>query len=84
VLDQAQYVHDVLLRFRPYLKNTKKRGNAPSTPLPVKMDMKRATADDRVVDHPYRELIGSIGHLAIGTRIDLALHVSLFSRFVSR
>ena len=82
VLDQSQYLRDVLTRFQVYMKPT--RGRAPSTPLPIGMDLRRAKDGDDMVDLPFRELLGSIGHLANGTRIDVAFPVSLLSRFVSR
>jgi hypothetical protein len=83
-LDQIQYARDVLARFRTYMKIGSRSIGVPSTPLPAKMDLRRATEDGNAVDLPYRELLGSIGHLAIGTRIDIAFPVSLLSRFVSR
>jgi hypothetical protein len=81
VLDQSQYLRDVVVRYRQYINST---NHVPTTPLPIKLRMRRAREDDEAITLPFRELLGSIGHLAIGTRIDIAFAVSLLSRFASR
>jgi hypothetical protein len=55
-LDQIQYARDVLARFRSYMKIGSRSIGVPSTPLPAKMDLRRATEDGNAVDLPYREL----------------------------
>jgi hypothetical protein len=80
-LDQNQYLKAIIKRFNEYLHKGKR---ATRTPLPTKMDVRRAKEDVEVVGLPYRELLGSIGHLAIGTRLDISFAVSLLSRFVSK
>jgi virulence-associated protein VapD len=81
VLDQSQYLKELIRRFDEYLHKGRRELR---TPLPTKMDVRRAKEGAEVVDLPYRELLGSIGHLAIGTRLDISFAVSLLSRFVSR
>ena len=79
VLDQAQYTASVIARFAKHMNKMK----MPKVPVPVKFDLRRAKPDEAVAEFPYRELVGAIGHLAIGTRIDLAYAVSMLSRFVA-
>ena len=84
VLDQTQYLKDVLIRYEKYVNMTPSQVRAAKTPLPLKMKMSRSTIDDVGVDLPYRELLGSIGHLAIGTRVDITFAVSLLARYASK
>ena len=84
MLDQSQYLRTVLARYRRYIKAGRRPERVPKTPLPAKMVMRRGRMEDETVSLPYRELLGSIGHLAIGTRIDISFAVSLLSRFTSR
>ena len=83
-LDQSQYLKDVLHRYQSYIEEGGRRIRLPVAPLPVQMNLRRARDDEPAVEFPYRELLGSIGHLAIGTRIDIAFAVSLLSRFAAQ
>ena len=74
---QTKYIHDVLQRFG--MENC----NPAKTPLPqgahfLKQDCP-TTPDPKVVNE-YRSMIGSINYLAVATRPDLALAVSLASQ----
>jgi Reverse transcriptase (RNA-dependent DNA polymerase) len=81
LLDQQQYLKDVLDKFDSYIEVFRKR--LPYVPLPAKLDLQLEKDTSKVVDLPYREILGSVGHLAIGTRIDIAFAVSLLARFAS-
>ena len=81
VLDQAQYMKTVIGKYSRYLSIQRRKTRVP---VSKKFDLRRAKDVDSVVNEPYRELLGSIGHLAIGTRVDIAYAVSMLSRYVSR
>lgn len=77
ILDQAQYITTILKRSSKYMKRTR----SIKIPVPNGFDSHRDTV---AIILPYRELLGSLGHLAIGTRIDIAFPIILLSRFASR
>ena len=75
---QEVYAIDILNRFE---MNDCKPSN---TPLPLGTELTRAPEFDRSkgINLPYKELVGSLMYLAIGTRPDLAYSVSLLCRYM--
>ena len=86
ILSQKQYLTEVLERFGDHINE--KRHN-PSSPLPEGTVLTKAMSpqteeESRAVESlPYRELIGCLLYLAVGTRPDIAFAIGLLSRFVS-
>ena len=80
-LDQRKYLDDVLSRFAEFVEDKKKN---PLIPLPTDQKMRRTTEDQDAIEEPYRELVGSLMYLAIGTRSDIQFAVSLLSRYLSK
>ena len=83
-IDQKKYLGDVLNRFETY--HSKRKAN-PRTPLPAGLTLVKARDDEDTSEAaalPYRELIGSLMYLAVGSRPDIAFDVSMLSRFVSK
>lgn len=85
-MDQKKYLKDVLIRFEEYISS---KNYNPNTPLPpgiilTKKMSPETTGDIESMNNlPYRELIGSLMYLAVGTRPDIAFAMSVLSRFVS-
>ena len=42
-----------------------------TTPLPVKLDLRRRQDDEATVDEKFREVVGSMAYLMTGPRPDL-------------
>ena len=80
-LDQSKYLADMLQRFGEYVDNNRRD---PTTPLPAALKLKKP-AEGHKPDQtlPYRELIGSLLYLAIGTRPDIAYSIGVLSRYVA-
>lgn len=80
-LDQSRYLSDMLQRFGKYVDNNKRD---PTTPFPAAVKLQRP-AEGHKPDQtlPYRELIGSLLYLAIGTRPDIAYSIGVLSRYVA-
>lgn len=78
-INQSHYVEKILERFN--MKNCSTR----TTPLDInlKLCLKGSTDDveSKNVDVPYREAIGSLMYLMIGTRPDIAFAINLLSRY---
>lgn len=83
-LDQTKYINDILERFH--------MGNCKSTSIPLDPKTKVSTENCPTSDEakremqliPYREAVGSLIYVAMGTRPDLAFAVGLLSRFMSK
>ena len=73
---QAEYVAELLERFQM----TDCRGAS----TPMEASAKSAYDDEIDSSLPYREFIGGLMYLAIGTRLDLAYSVGFLSRFLDK
>jgi hypothetical protein len=79
ILDQTQYVRDIISRFNKHIEESRGRHRAPQTPLPVQLTL--VSSDSKLgVDKPYREIVGSLAYLANGSYPDLSQPVSQLSR----
>lgn len=76
-IHQNAYLKKILKRFS--MENCK-QNNIPCDPNQVLYD----NGESRPSDFPYRELVGSLLYLAIGTRPDIAYSVGLIGRFVEK
>lgn len=76
-LTQEKYINDVLLQFGM------NEANPISTPMDPgsRLDKRKRGRDDNKTNRPYRELIGFLMYIAIGTRPDIAHSVSALSQF---
>lgn len=72
-LDQAHYTRKIIEKFGM------EECHETKTPIEINLQLKRS--DGEPTQEPYRELIGSLMYLAIGTRPDIAFAVSFLSRF---
>jgi hypothetical protein len=83
ILDQSEYIQNLLVKFRQtnsqYASTPMDRAAAPlsKSHCPVSEQESRAMADK-----PYREIVGSLMHLMVCTRPDIAHAVSTLSRFL--
>ncbi len=75
-INQPGYIDKLLARFR--MTNAK----SASTPFEPGCELLNATHDDKLCDSTlYQELTGSLNHLAVFSRPDIAFAVSKLSRF---
>lgn len=77
-VSQEKYVKDLLERFGMTECNTI------SVPMENNINIetiKSETDRDEIVNKPYRELVGSLNHLANSTRPDIAFAANVLSRF---
>lgn len=75
-LSQANYIRDILERFG--MSDCK----PVSTPMSTSTDLRVTSGEDEPAEkRPFRELVGSLMYLAIGTRPDIAHAVSAISQF---
>ena len=76
-LSQAGYIRDVLKKFGMW------ESKPVSTPLALgsKLSVDAEEDQDSNTTYPFRELMGALMHLAIGTRPDIAHAVSALSQF---
>jgi len=76
-LTQERYIKDILLQFGM------NEANPVSTPMDPgsRLNKGKGNKDDIKTNRPYRELIGSLMYIAIGTRPDIAHSVSALSQF---
>lgn len=73
-IDQTQYAKQVLAKFKM------SECNPVSTPMESNLKLDRASKEDQT-EEPYRELLGSLMYLMIGTRPDLCFAIGYMSRF---
>ena len=81
-IDQENYKNDILNRFEDEIKDAMR--SKPKTPLPAKLDLRKAQDHEALTEKPYRELIDSLAHLMTGTRPDIAYAVSWLSRHLAK
>lgn len=73
-IDQTHYINKILLKFDMF--DCKPVG----TPMEVRLQLQRETREE-ASKFPFRELIGSLMFLCMGTRPDLNFSVNFFSRY---
>lgn len=72
-IDQAQYANKILKKFE--MKDCKPRSS------PMEIGLRLSPAKENLTENPYRELVGSLMYLVMGTRPDIAFALNYFSRF---
>lgn len=75
IIDQEKYINDILARFR--MSDCK----PVKTPFEVGMKFEKETEDEKLVEFPYQQAIGSLLYVAQGTRPDICFAVNTLSRF---
>jgi hypothetical protein len=80
-LDQIQYLKQKLDQFESYIGII-----GASTPIPGNYQklIEQSKDEDIVKDFPYRQMVGSLMYAMIGTRPDLAVAVSVVSKFLDK
>lgn len=80
-LDQEQDLKDKLKKYDSIIGP-----GAAATPIPIKYRklLNDAMDDEIVKDFPYRQMVGSVMSAMIGTWPDLALAVSVVSKYIGR
>lgn len=78
-ISQTGYINEVIRRFGMENSNPVKTPTDPCT----KLDRSTNNKDKGQERQPYRELVGALNYLAVGTRPDLAYIVSSLSQFNS-
>src|SRR5205809_3176312 len=77
-INQTGYIHRMLKRFNM------QHAVPAKTPLPHSLPLLKATQLDRQCDQlEYTEITGSLNHLAVYSRLDIAFVVSTLSQFKS-
>lgn len=74
-IDQSKYAKKIVKRFGMETSNPVK------TPIEPNLKLEKNDDDNLVTQKPYREVIGSIMYLMLGSRPDLCYPVSYLSRF---
>lgn len=72
-LSQEKYAKDILTRFD--MIDSKPRA------IPIEVNLDLNDEDTVLTEHPYRELLGSLMYLMLGTRPDIAFAVNKMSRY---
>ena len=80
-IDQINYVEEILKKYPDYKR---KLSRIPKTPISPGLILKASTEADEMTTEPYREVVGSLAYLMIGTRPDLGLAVSILSRHLQK
>jgi len=78
-VSQTGYIHEIIRRFGMENSNPVQTPTDPSAKLGQNTD----SEDKESVRRPYRELVGALNYLAVGTRPDVAYIVSSLSQFNS-
>lgn len=55
-----------------------------STPIEKNLKLEKCESDDKITSNPFRELLGSLMYIMLGSRPDLCYSISFFSRFQSK
>ena len=81
-LNQSNFTQRILDRFG--FKDCNSLSTPTNTSIKLSGDMAPTTPDDvaAMVNVPYREAVGSLMYLMIGSRPDIAYAVSLISRYM--
>lgn len=74
-LDQKQFILKILKRFK--MQDCK----GSSTPMEANLKLTKCENKENLTKSPYRELIGSLLYLSLGSRPDICFAVNYFSRF---
>lgn len=74
-IHQSQYTQEILKRF--HMESC----NGISTPIEKDLFLKKAELEGEKTSKPYRQLIGSLMYLMIGSRPDISFSLNYFSRF---
>lgn len=74
-IEQSMYIESVLKRFN---MNKCKGSNIPIDPK-LKVDL--CNDNSKITDKPFRELVGCLMYLMLGSRPDICFSVNFFSRF---
>lgn len=82
-LSQEKYVKEVLVKFR--MADAKACSTSADYSTVLTKDMCPKTDKDKalVAKYPYRELVGSLMYLSVGTRPDISFAVSELSKYLS-
>jgi hypothetical protein len=80
-LDQIQYLKQKLDQFEEFIGM-----GGVSSPIPVNYQklLEEAKNENVVNDFPYRQMVGSLMYAMIGTRPDLAVAVSVVSKYLDK
>lgn len=72
-IDQAHYIRKILEKFS--------MENCNPVRTPMEVNLKVSNTNDEKTDQPYRELVGTLMFLAMGSRPDISYAVNFFSRY---
>lgn len=72
-ISQSKYANEILSRFD--MADCKPRS------IPIETNLDFDVNDESVTNHPYRELLGSLMYLMLGSRPDLSYSINKMSRF---
>jgi len=79
-LNQREYIKELISRFKMDESKTVSTPCAVSQKL---MEKDKSSTEEEIKNNPYRELVGSLIHLANATRPDIAYIANVLSRFLS-
>ena len=77
-LYQTEYIDNLLATF------AQKDSPTRVTPLEPGVKLRKCSLEDSTEDYPYRALVGSLMHIMVCTRPDIAAAVGVLSRFLDR
>ena len=74
-IKQTKYIEDMLKKFE--MQDSK----PVNTPMDISLKLQKSSDTSKTItDYPYREAVGSLMYLALGTRPDIMTAVSYVSR----
>ncbi|DAZ94444.1 TPA: hypothetical protein N0F65_002762 [Lagenidium giganteum] len=82
-IHQHKYTTKVLHRFRDLISYPIATPSDPSTKLSTAMQPDSIEEQDAMRDVPYREAVGSVMYLMVGTRPDLAFYIQSVSQYLA-